>query len=385
MQQQQQQQTLRNEILQSQKKVMDAQFKAQQAQLAWEDANPEMAQLKRIPEGPLRDMAMLQMMGGGQGLGGFGGQPQLQEQEIAGPIEQGQVGPLTTTIEQPGQQPQGLAGMIFEKTMGDITGIKPGVKSFETFLDPETGAPVKQGLGFGGQTVGPKRAVQEDLVKVVKQTPQGEVTQFIPKSEATAVQILTGPNKWDSEVFRAESIKMPERKKMADKSYEAVGVYDKLLGLAKAGNVTGKWGKFKAWASPYLEMVEGYAEKLGIDIENITDAELFTLTARALIGEYRIDIIGPGPVSEYEQLLMDRMSGGGGTGRKAAIELLERWQGKAKVNVDTYNTTAKGMHDFSSLSKSFYPIIGESKKGNKQPSLGLGKKDKPPLSSFERQ
>jgi hypothetical protein len=368
MQMQQRKFALEDEMMKAQKKVIDAQFNQQEAQTAWERENPEMAALKNIPAGPMRDLASLQLMGG---MGAFSGQPQMTEQEVAGPLPQGMTGPLTTTTEQP-QQGAGLAQMIAEQKLREMTGT--GVKSTTTGINPKTGKPERYAVTEAGlQPTG--LGVQEDLVRVTRQTPQGEEEVFIPKSEATSTQILTGPNKWDEQVFKTESQKMPERFTMARKSHEAVGVYDKLLGLASEGRVTGKWGKFKAWASPYMEMIGTYASKLGIDMNSLSDAELFTLTARALIGEYRIDIIGPGPVSEYEQQLMDRMSAGGGVGQKAALELLERWKGKARVNVDTYNTTARGMHEFSPMSQMFYPVIGGGQKG---PSLNM-KKGKRPL------
>jgi hypothetical protein len=68
---------------------------------------------------------------------------------------------------------------------------------------------------------------------------------------------------------------------------------------------------------------------------------------------------------------MQKVSGGGGVGQKAAIQLLNLWRDKAAQNIKRYNTTAQGLYEFSPKVKGIYPQIELEKR--KGPSLDLGK------------
>ncbi len=94
--------------------------------------------------------------------------------------------------------------------------------------------------------------------------------------------------------------------------------------------MTGKGGQLKNFLAPYAEMA-------GLETKGMDEAQSFQLLTRAIVGPMRLEIIGPGPVSEWEQKLMQQMSGGGGTGRAAAKELLTRYRELAKNKVKSYN------------------------------------------------
>jgi hypothetical protein len=129
---------------------------------------------------------------------------------------------------------------------------------------------------------------------------------------------------------------------------------DKALALINKG-VTGKGGQFKAFVAPY-------AEALGYQGEELSDAQAFQLLTRAIIGPMRLDIVGPGPVSEWEQKLMQQISGGGGAAKPAAISLLSYWKTVAQGRIDNYNQTLEGMSTVHPVVNKVYKPIKSKEK-----------------------
>jgi hypothetical protein len=332
-QQQAQERQVRDDYLKAQKKVLDAQFKQQEI------------------ENQFLDQVMQAQQGGGA-LPGFGGQP-----------TDGQGLPdIASKLILGGQYEKAFGASPFE------------VETTRTIAGPG-GAPVSQGFGIFGQPIGPQTPEPVRQIPREFETPEGQFQEFVsPFTPGEAVRV--GPPKSQTQAITTVTNQLPKMRTDAESSATAIELTDGLIELAKGGSVTGKAGQIKAWAAPYVEA-------LGIDPGTFSDAQMFQLLARANIGRLRLDIIGPGPVSEFEQKLMQTISGGGGAAQKAAVELLNNWRRVAESKVRTYNRTAQGVHKFVPATKELFPTI--STKSTKQPSLGLGKKDKPPLSSFERQ
>lgn len=120
---------------------------------------------------------------------------------------------------------------------------------------------------------------------------------------------------------------------------------DTALDLVSRG-VTGKGGQVKAFLAPYAELIGAK------DTKNLDDSQMFQLLTRVIVGPMRLDIVGPGPVSEWEQQLMQKISGGGGASKAAATALLSTYRQMAQAKVDNYNTTLDGL-------TSIYPKAGE--------------------------
>jgi hypothetical protein len=92
-----------------------------------------------------------------------------------------------------------------------------------------------------------------------------------------------------------------------------------------------------------------------MDSRDMQNANEFQLLARAAIGPLRLEIVGSGPVSEYEQKLMKELSGGGGTAGQAAKALLTHWRKLASQKVEQYNYTVKGVSQFSPNVSTIFP------------------------------
>jgi len=151
--------------------------------------------------------------------------------------------------------------------------------------------------------------------------------QLMPASEKTAPEDLI--------TLRQLAKDLPKLKTEATTQGNNIGQIDKAITLLKTGNVTGKSGQVKAFLAPY-------AEAVGMNTQGMDDAQTFQLLARQIIGPMRLDIIGAGPVSEWEQKLMQQMSGGGGAGTQAAYELLTAYRKMAESKIQNYNDTLAG-------------------------------------------
>jgi len=108
--------------------------------------------------------------------------------------------------------------------------------------------------------------------------------------------------------------------------------YNNLINQLDKGNVGGFQGGVKAMFAPYMEAagIQGF--------EQAGEAQAFKLISRALIGDMRLEIVGPGPISDKEQELLERMSGGNiNVARTAARDLFKMYKGKAASKIKMYN------------------------------------------------
>jgi hypothetical protein len=165
----------------------------------------------------------------------------------------------------------------------------------------------------------------------------------------------SGDSTYDKTLVTKTVTELPKLKKEAISGVSTLAQTNRALELVEKG-VTGKGGQLKAFLAPYAEMV-------GINSEGLNDAQAFQLFTRAVIGPMRLDLIGPGPVSEYEQKLMQQLSGSGGTAKSAAKELLGYYQSLAKKRVDNYNETLEGVSSLAPhVGKVYKPVIVEQGK-----------------------
>jgi hypothetical protein len=102
----------------------------------------------------------------------------------------------------------------------------------------------------------------------------------------------------------------------------------------------GKYGKFLAAIGPY-------AEAIGFKSKNMTDAQAYEVLAKTLGGSMRMAIVGPGQVSNYENQLLQKVSGGGDVGRDAARELLNYYKKVAQDKVDLYHNSIDDLSEVS--------------------------------------
>ncbi len=141
---------------------------------------------------------------------------------------------------------------------------------------------------------------------------------------------------------------------------------NRALSLVETG-VTGKGGQVKAFLAPYAEMI-------GVPSQNMDDSQLFQMLTRVIVGPMRLDIIGPGPVSEWEQKLMQQISGGGGAAKTAARELLGYYKKQAAAKVDNYNATLEGLSSIYPRVSEIHKPVGKKSAGPQPGTAGTPKK-----------
>lgn len=144
---------------------------------------------------------------------------------------------------------------------------------------------------------------------------------------------------------RYKSLSKAETK--AQDSIFKVEQYDTLIDSLQKGNVGGFEGGIKAFLAPV-------AESLGIDVSGkMGEAQAFKLMSRALIGDMRLDLVGSGPVSDAEQKLLSKLSGGDiNVSRKAATDLFKIYRSRATNNITQYH------NQYDLLSKRYPDIKG---------------------------
>jgi len=68
-----------------------------------------------------------------------------------------------------------------------------------------------------------------------------------------------------------------------------------------------------------------------------------------------MEIVGPGQVSDYENRLLQSISGGGGTATAAARELLQYYRGVAETNITDYNDAVSAVSEAYPAAAKVYP------------------------------
>jgi len=126
---------------------------------------------------------------------------------------------------------------------------------------------------------------------------------------------------------------LPQQRTNAQKAFNGKKRINTMLSLLDSG-VTGKPGEFKKALAGWLEFAPDVSPEA---LQNFSEAQTFHLLGRIMTGPMRLDIVGPGPVTEYEQSLWERMSGGGGAAEDAARTLLNTYIEIADETVDIYH------------------------------------------------
>ena len=171
---------------------------------------------------------------------------------------------------------------------------------------------------------------------------------------------------YDKQIVTKTLTELPKLKKAAIEGQNSLKQTKRALELIEKG-VTGKGGQLKAFLAPYAEMI-------GMPNDNMNDAQAFQLFARAIIGPMRLEMIGPGPVSEWEQQLMQKLSGGGGAAKPAAKELIGYYRQLAQGKVDNYNQTLEGITQIA-------PVIGKVYQPFKTETVGASQPVQQPTST----
>jgi hypothetical protein len=152
---------------------------------------------------------------------------------------------------------------------------------------------------------------------------------------------------------------MPKLQKAAREATFKIEQYRQLSSMLDKG-AGGVEGSLKAALAPV-------AEWMGVDSSKMSEAQAYQLIARAGAGSMRLNLIGPGQVSEYEQKLIQKLSGGDiKVSRAAAKELFSFYASQARRNITDYNDSVDALAPQ-------YPLVGRLYKkidiGNQAPSV----------------
>jgi len=172
-------------------------------------------------------------------------------------------------------------------------------------------------------------------VRVQKNLVTGQEKPVVEDKSTTVTNITGGMGKNPAAIAlakdRFKSLSKAESK--AQDSIFKVEQYNKLISDLGKGNVGGFEGGVRAFLAPV-------AEALGLDPDaKMGEAQAFKLMSRALIGDMRLELVGSGPVSDAEQKLLSKLSGGDiASSRAAAKGLFEIYRNRSKSNIKNYHS-----------------------------------------------
>lgn len=176
----------------------------------------------------------------------------------------------------------------------------------------------------------------------------------------------------DKDIIMPQVRQLPKLKQAAQDASINAAKYDNLSKILAKGNAGGIAGGLKAVLAPV-------AESMGMDVTNLSEAQAFQLMARAGAGGMRLALIGPGQVSNYEQDLIQKLSGGSWkVSRAAAQDLFKFYAAQSRQTVKSYNQTIDDLSQTEPRISKIYPKIKDSagilpKSNQPQPLQGTRK------------
>jgi hypothetical protein len=267
--------------------------------------------------------------------------------------------------------------------MGNLTQIQKQGKAQLQFMmdqfDKEVAAnkpiPVAQGASLylpdtKTLVTGQKKTPNE--IELIQRAGQGDAEAALALETLQTRRLQGGRERTDAATERAKFAdvlkSLPKQKSEAVAAQSRVTMYKNLSGMLDKG-AGGLVPGLKGILAPV-------AEALGMDVKDMSEAQAFQLMARAGVGKMRLELVGSGQVSNFEQDLMQRLSGGSiKTSRTAAKKLFDYYAEESKAKVDNYNRTIENLAIELPDVARVYGKIG----GNNPPPP----RDKRPLSPAE--
>jgi hypothetical protein len=158
------------------------------------------------------------------------------------------------------------------------------------------------------------------------------------------------PGKYDAEVIKGIIRGLPKAYVDARDQQVSIDRIDKMQSLIASG-VGGKKGQIMSAIAPYVEAA-GYKDK------NLSDAQLYEVLAKTIGGSMRQQMVGPGQVSNYENQLLQKVSGGGQVAAGAAAELLDFYKKAAEAHITSYNESLDAVKEYSPATAKLYKKVG---------------------------
>ena len=185
----------------------------------------------------------------------------------------------------------------------------------------------------------------------------------IAEDVSTTVRIAQTGQMTDKDIIMPQVRALPKMKENAVQAQKRVQLYENLTEMAEKG-AGGLVPGLKAALSPVLEA-------LGMDAKIESEAQAYQLMARAGVGSMRLMLVGSGQVSNYEQDLMQRLSGGSiKTSREAAKLLFKYYAQESRATVLSYNQTIKDLAEAEPRVGMIYKPIQMKEGATAGPSAG---------------
>jgi hypothetical protein len=160
---------------------------------------------------------------------------------------------------------------------------------------------------------------------------------------------------------------LPKLRDAAMQSEGGIQAIDRIVESVKVAGKTGKPGLIKAAFAPWFELI-------GEEVpEGMQEAELIQLLGRSVIGPMRLQLIGPGQVTEYEQKILERMSGKGAT-RQTLLELMNYYKAQSQKQIDEYNNFLEGAESIDANVSKLYKRKGGKRSPNQKEGSDLKSK-----------
>ncbi|MFA7256043.1 MAG: hypothetical protein WC047_00510 [Kiritimatiellales bacterium] len=224
----------------------------------------------------------------------------------------------------------GVPGLAKEAVKG-LTATQDPIKlgEGETLLDPRTMKPMYQAgpklpwyvqRGEGGAPAGINPLFREF-----------ELT----KAQAGAARNNTNiniDNKKQMSVVEPFLNKLPENYQAAVGDKMSISRIDQALEIVKKGgdSVTGLSGAVKSAVAPY-------ATAIGMNTAAMNDSQILQTLLDANAGSLRMEVVGPGPVSNYEQGILQRVSGRKMSAAEGVKKVLEYHRGNKEEKIKSFN------------------------------------------------
>jgi hypothetical protein len=182
-----------------------------------------------------------------------------------------------------------------------------------------------------------KENANGDLVYV----PRAPGGQLVPvgmkgKPPAPAVSVTVDNGKRQSEVvnsFLKEVPKLYEETLSNRAGYDRIG---RALELVKKGgdSITGMSGQIKSALAPM-------ATAIGMNTESMNDAQILQTILDTNAGSLRMEVVGPGPVSEFEQKILQNVSVKKISAAEGVKQILEGHLKEKRKRIDSFNSRLK--------------------------------------------
>lgn len=202
----------------------------------------------------------------------------------------------------------------------------------------------------------------KNLEIILGRKPTVEELREYKKAASTTINVGDKRESKFMEEFTGKVLPKLHEEAMADK--DAIGRFDMTIDLLKKSgdDITGVSGAIKRFAAPY-------ATALGINTDKMTDAQILNVLFSAQAGSLRKEIVGPGQVSNFEQQILQGVSGGSISTATGAMALMEYYRNQKVKRIGDVNERIKAaaaIPGYENLPGIYPPI-----------EIGAGKNDSP--------